>query len=86
MDALATNLPWGRQVGRARELPGLYGGVLAEAARVVRPGGRLVFLTSESDALRGALKDLPELKPVRVVGGVEVLGRRADIIVLERLP
>jgi 23S rRNA G2445 N2-methylase RlmL len=47
---LACNLPWGRQqvVG---DLVALYRGLLAEALRVVRSGGRIALLTSEGRLL-----------------------------------
>ena len=58
--------------------------MLREAVRVLRPGGRMVLLTSEWDFLKNALTQRPELKPVRTISSVEILGRRADIFVLER--
>lgn len=84
VDKLACNLPWGRQIGRPQDLPDLYRDMLAEAARVVRPGGRLVLLSSEGELLRRTIKAQRALKPARTVPNIEVLGRRADVMVLER--
>lgn len=84
VDAYITNLPWGKQIGRPVELPDLYRDVMAEAVRVVRPGGRLVLLTSEITVLNQAIRGLRGLQLVRTVVGVEVLGRRADIFVYRR--
>ncbi len=84
VDKLVTNLPWGRQIGDPAGLPALYAGVLAEAVRVVRPGGRVVLLTGEPGVLERAFKGNSNLKPIRVVAGIEVLGRPASMFVLER--
>jgi tRNA (guanine6-N2)-methyltransferase len=54
VDKVAVNLPFGKQVGDRAELPELYRGVLAEIARVLRPGGRLVALTGDTRALESA--------------------------------
>ena len=49
IDKVACNLPFGKQL-RASENPAkLYPPVLAELERVVRPGGRIVLLSSEYD-------------------------------------
>jgi tRNA (guanine6-N2)-methyltransferase len=88
---LACNLPWGRRVGEKAEMPALYAALLPEFARVLAPGGRMVLLSSEWDALKAAIKaqngrdGRPALRLERTVPNVEVLGRRADIFVLERV-
>ncbi len=88
-DGLATvllcNLPWGRQVGEKAAMPELYAALVPEFARAVRPGGRLVLLTSEWDVLKDALRRSPALRLERTLGNVEVLGRRADLFVLSRV-
>jgi tRNA (guanine6-N2)-methyltransferase len=82
---IACNLPWGRQIGERRAIPALYEGVAKELARVLRPGGRMVLLTSEWDLLKRVLVAQPAVQMLQVVHNVEVLGRRADIFVAERL-
>ena len=84
VDAAACNLPWGRQISEQAALPSLYAGVLREMVRVVKPGGRIVLLTSEWDILKRAVRDHPELRVEQMVSNVEILGRRADIFVLTR--
>ncbi len=79
---IATNLPFGKQIGDPESLPALYGGFLAEAARVLRPGGRAVLLTSERDLLQAALAGTPFYTRRQV--SVGVLGQPATILVLER--
>jgi len=85
VDKFVTNLPWGHQIGRPQELPELYAGVLAEAVRVVRPGGVLVLLTSEWEQLKRAIAVERGLALERTVPKIEVLGRRADMFVLSRI-
>lgn len=81
---LVCNLPWGRLIGEKAQIPALYRALMAEFSRVVVPGGRLVLLTSEGADLKAALAHSPALRLAQTVPGVEVLGRRADIFVLER--
>jgi tRNA (guanine6-N2)-methyltransferase len=82
VDAIACNLPWGRQIGAGQDLAKLYQGVLVESQRVIRPGGRMVLLTSEWQILKQVIKALPGLTVARTVSDVSVLGRRADMFVV----
>ncbi|GAC1370729.1 MAG: methyltransferase domain-containing protein [Candidatus Saccharimonadales bacterium] len=85
VDKLVTNLPWGRQIGRPEEMPALYKGVLAEAARVVRPSGAVVVLTSEGRLLKSLAAAQAGIKLEKSYAGIEVLGRKAEIFVIKRL-
>lgn len=59
--ALVTNMPFGRQIGTGEDNRTLYPALVAEWARVVRPGGVMVLLTSERTLLRQALGRRREL-------------------------
>lgn len=54
VDKVAVNLPFGKQIGDQAGLPELYRDVLAEIARVLRPGGRLVILAGDAGLLEQA--------------------------------
>ncbi len=56
-DGIVSNLPWGRQIDVDDEMARLYAAYLKEMARVARPGGRLVLLTSLQPVLRAAATD-----------------------------
>jgi len=56
-DGIVSNLPWGRQIDVDDELARLYAAYLQEMARIVRPDGRLVLLTSLQQVLRAAATD-----------------------------
>ena len=82
VDRVAANLPWGGRHGSPQSNPALYAGAIAEIARVLKPGGRAVFLTSEFALLRDALKQQPDLYLAEQLRKVGVLGREADIFVV----
>lgn len=56
VDAMATNLPFGRQVGSRDELPALYLGFAREAQRVLAPKGGAVVLTDLPELLLAAVE------------------------------
>ena len=85
VNRFVTNLPWGQQIGTLRELPKLYAGVLAEAVRVVQSGGTIVLLSSERELLKRACKAQSKIKLIQTVPDIEVLGRRAEMVVLHRI-
>jgi tRNA (guanine6-N2)-methyltransferase len=83
VSALATNLPFGKQIGTQEDNRSLYPALLREWARVVQPGGRMVLLTSEERLLRETLRRRPELV-VRRKEQVIVRGMRAALVTIRR--
>ncbi len=72
VDRIVTNPPFGKQLSNIEQIPGLYRAAAREWDRVLRPGGRGVFLVAESVTLRDAVKfhgwqPRQELK-VRILG------------------
>lgn len=57
VDALTADLPFGHRVGSHAANEALYPAVLAEAARVARPGARLVAITAEMRLMDRLLRD-----------------------------
>jgi 23S rRNA G2445 N2-methylase RlmL len=83
VDRVASNLPFGKQLGRPRELPILYQRFAAELDRLLSPDGRAVLLTSEIRTLRAALQGQEGLALGRNYT-VDLLGQPATIQLVER--
>ena len=67
-DAVVGDLPFGQRIGSHQENVALYPKLLAEAARVLKPGGKLVLLTHEVKLFEDAFDALGEkLEPVRSI-------------------
>jgi 23S rRNA G2445 N2-methylase RlmL len=79
---VVSNPPFGKQLASPEEIGPLYRAALRECNRVLRPGGRAVFLVLESDALRDAVRP-HHWQPMRQLQ-VEVLGQPASISVWQK--
>ncbi len=83
VDAVATNPPFGKQIGSPQELGQLYPTFVAEVARVLKPGGRAVVLTSQYGLLKEAVRRQPSLQIVRGYS-IAVLGEWGRLYLLRK--
>jgi 23S rRNA G2445 N2-methylase RlmL len=79
VDRIVSNPPFGKQLGRPEEVGPLYGRMVPEYDRVLKPGGRAVLLVAEAAPLREAAR-AAGWKPLRQPD-VRVLGQPAVITV-----
>ncbi len=84
VSAMAVNLPFGKQIGTPEENRALYPAFLREAARVLRPGGRLVALTADGRSMAESLRRTSSLAR-RQMYPVQVLGQAAGVYVIEKV-
>lgn len=56
VDRIISNPPFGKQLSNPNDIGPLYGSLAHELDRVLRPGGRAVFLVSEQEILRDAFR------------------------------
>jgi tRNA (guanine6-N2)-methyltransferase len=84
VDKVATNLPFGKQVGSPQENRRLYRTVFREIDRLLRPHGRAVVLSSEAELIKDTLRQVKELQIVRGYS-VTILGQRARIYIVEQV-
>jgi tRNA (guanine6-N2)-methyltransferase len=82
VDRVVCNPPFGKQLASPEEIGPLYRAAMRECNRILRPGGRAVFLVSDSDALRDAIRP-HHWQPTRQLR-VEVLGQLAAISVWQK--
>jgi tRNA (guanine6-N2)-methyltransferase len=83
VDKIATNPPFGRQLGSHRENRALYGAFCDEISRVLRPSGRVAMITSETELVRDSVRGAGGLSIVRGYAAT-VLGQRATVYLIER--
>ncbi len=83
VDALASNPPHGIQIQVAGGLEELYRGLLTEAARVLRPGGRMTFLTPLRD-MTDRLLNRGRRFHIERCFVIDLLGQRPYLYVLQR--
>ena len=81
VDAVLSNLPWGKQVTPETDLAPLYRGILTTIERVLAPGGRAVLLTDQAEPLLAALEACPALQLASALQ-ISLYGRHPTIYVL----
>ena len=84
VNAVAVNLPFGKQIGTPEENRALYPAFLREIARALRPGGRLVAITADGRGIAEALRRTNSLAR-RQMYPVQVLGQSAGVYVIEKV-
>jgi tRNA (guanine6-N2)-methyltransferase len=84
VDKIVCNLPFGHQIGTPAQIKRLYPAFLAEVARVLRPGGKAVLLSSEFDRLKEAIRQQPSLE-IGEGHSIAVLGKWGRIYVVEKV-
>jgi tRNA (guanine6-N2)-methyltransferase len=79
---IASNPPFGKQLGRPDEIHGLYQAVVPECNRVLQSGGRAVFLVADPRPLQSAARQSgwQSLRRLRV----RVLGQAATLLVFQK--
>ena len=83
IDKVATNPPFGKQLGSHQENVRTYAGLFRELDRVLRPSGRAVVISSETDLIRESIRRLPRLHIARGYPAT-ILGLQATVYVIER--
>ncbi len=84
VDALATNPPFGKQIGSRQEIEELYPAFIAEVGRVLKPGGRAVILSSQYELIKEAVRRQRGLQIVRGYS-VAVLGEWGRIYLVRKV-
>ncbi len=83
VNATASNLPFGVQMGTPRQVQTLYQGYLRELARVMAPGGRAALLAGQGDLLAQLAGQSGDWTMQRLLP-ITLLGQRASVSVLRR--
>ena len=81
VDKIVCNLPFGETIGNVSQLTNLYRHCLREYARVLKPNGRMVLLTSQDTLFNSELKQRRSLKSTQRLT-VDVRGMQARIYVI----
>ena len=85
VDILYADLPFGQLVGSHAENIELYPALLAEAARIAKPGASFILITHEVNLMDKVLADKPDTWRIREKRMITLSGLHPRIFVLERL-
>jgi len=81
VDKLVTNLPFGNKIGTKAENRALYTGFFREMARITKPGGKGVLLTTENKLVKELISEYPSMVLKRQLK-IDLLGIKAYIYVI----
>lgn len=80
---VATNLPFGKQIGSPKALKKLYPAFFRELERVLGENGRAVVLSSEFDLVKNSVRKCPTLE-ILTGYSIAVLGQWGRIYIIRR--
>lgn len=81
---VATNLPFGKQIGSPKALKKLYPAFFGELERVLGENGRAVVLSSEFDLVKDAVRGCPNLE-ILTGYSIAVLGQWGRIYIIRHI-
>lgn len=79
VDAVVSNLPWGRQIVVDETLASVYQDILLESERVLKAGGKAIFLTTSPQLLQGSALRMVDQKEI------SVFGQNASVCLFEKM-
>jgi 23S rRNA G2445 N2-methylase RlmL len=83
INKVATNLPFGKQIGSPKALKKLYPAFFRELERVLGGNGRAIVLSSEYDLVKDAVRTCPNLE-ILTGYSIAVLGQWGRIYIMHR--
>lgn len=83
INKIATNLPFGKQLGNPKLLAKLYPAVFQEIERVLAPGGKAVILSSEFELVKTAVRFCPNLTTLTGYS-IAILGQWGRIYIIKK--
>jgi 23S rRNA G2445 N2-methylase RlmL len=83
IDKIAVNLPFGKQIGSRSEIERLYPCAFAEMARILKPGGKAVVLSSEYELVKDTIRQFRTLTNIRGYS-IAVLGQWARLYIVKK--
>ena len=84
VDKVVCNLPFGKQTGSRSGNRVLYSHFFREMSRILKPGGKAVLLTTETELMRELTRQYRAMHLRRYVK-IDLLGLRACIYIIDRM-
>jgi 23S rRNA G2445 N2-methylase RlmL len=80
---IVTNPPFGKQMGNSASLHQLYPLMFQEMERILKPGGRIVIISSEYELIKQILRQHPRLR-LQTGYSVAILGQWARLYLIDK--